>query len=232
MTHPSSKARRLLVPGAAVLAVLLSLAAVALAWRARSRATEALDKASSLTVVPPPAQVAGEPPTTGPATEPAIDDTSESAPDDTSAPVLNAQTKFTVKYAGKKLSISTSECAAPVKIDLDEPRVGVDDTTKDIWIGPHCNAASLTLSLNTGVDGSKAGSPDVQPAECANLIQLSPLPQDSAQPLRTGQVYCLNTSRDAAKVTANSWKMVVLEVTAIAQDGTVTFNASAWDIPL
>jgi hypothetical protein len=137
-----------------------------------------------------------------------------------------------VKYASKKLRIATSNCRDQTKIDLDEPRVGVDDTSKDVWLTPPCAGTGLTLSLNAGVDGSRANSPDVQPSECANLIQLSPLPQDSAQPLRTGQVYCLNTSRDAAKVTANTWKMVVLEVTAIAQDGTVTFNASAWDIPL
>jgi hypothetical protein len=212
-----------------VLAVLLALGAVMLAWRANGRANEAYDKASAAGVAPSQATAQPtEPPTTVPATEPTVEPT----PDDTSTPTLDAQTKFTVKYAGKSLRISTSECASPTNIDLDEPRVGVEVVAREIRLGPPCGTVGYTISLNAGVDASRANSPDVQPAECADLIQLSPVTQDAPQPLRTGQVYCLTTSRDTAKTTANTWKMIVLQVTAIAADGTVTFKASAWDIPL
>ncbi|GAA2660142.1 hypothetical protein [Paractinoplanes durhamensis] len=212
--------------------MLLALVAVALAWRANGRADEAFDKASTQIAgqpaTPPPTQ---EAPTQEPATEPTVEPTTEPASEETGTPTLDAQTKYTVKYSGKSLKIATSRCGESTNIDLDEPRVGVEAASRDFTVNPACTSSGASITLNGGVDGSLAGSPQVKPVECNELIQLSPLPQGN-KAIRTGQVYCINTSRDAARVTANTWKMVVLEVTAIAQDGTVTFKASAWDIPL
>ena len=67
--------------------------------------------------------------------------------------------------------------------------------------------------------------------DCADLIRTRPLAA-GAQPIRTGQVYCINTSLDAALSQAITWKIVVLTVTAMAQDGTATFRVTAWNIPI
>jgi len=146
-------------------------------------------------------------------------------------PELNAQTRYEVKYTDQALRISAGANCTSVAIDFDEPRVGADDIRKDLGFDRPCTSQGERIELADGVQGSLADSASVQPADCADQIRTSPLAAGS-QPIRTGQVYCLNTSLDAARSQAITWKMVVLTVTAMAQDGTVTFQVTAWDIPV
>ena len=116
-----------------------------------------------------------------------------------------------------------------MEVDLDEPRVNPAPSDKEISILSPCAGKGPRMELVEGAQAAAATSDGVQPTECAEFIRKGP--PDGVQALRTGQVYCINTDRNTAQTKAITWKMVVLKVTATANDGTVTFKASAWDIP-
>ncbi|MEU4240616.1 hypothetical protein [Actinoplanes sp. NPDC026619] len=214
--------------GAAGVAVLLALVAVVLAWRANGRANDALEKASAPIVVQPTTQ----PPTvTPPTTEPTTAPTgTETTTDGTEAPTLSPETKYAEKYTGEDLKVAMTDCSGSVDVDLDEPRVRAENTDREFTLISPCSGRGPRMELLDGVQGAAAKSDAVKPNECAELIRTGPLPA-GVQALRTGQVYCINTSLDTARTKAITWKMIVLTVTATANDGTVTFKASAWDIP-
>jgi hypothetical protein len=215
----------------AVAALVVALVAATFSWRATSRAGDVADRLDALaakqtgapavqtTIEPTPANEPTEPsPPTEP-TEPAG-----------SAPTLNAQTQYKVRYTDEALKIS-ARCNDTVYLDLDEPRVQVDSLISELTYSDGCGSASAKLRLRSGIEGSEVQSPAVTPPECAEQIRTSPLPQNGDQPVRRGQVYCIKTSLDAARNSGISWKMIILSVSATAQDGTVTLKASAWDIP-
>jgi hypothetical protein len=105
------------------------------------------------------------------------------------------------------------------------------NTQKDFTFARPCAPNGARIELADGVQGALADSGSVQPTDCADLIRTSPLVA-GPEPIRTGQVYCINTSLDTARSQATTWKMVVPTVTAMAQDGTVTFKVTAWNIPI
>jgi len=215
-----------------VLALLFGLFAAVQSGRAADKAGQALDRLDRLAAptappaaaVPPPANTpAGEEPSTDPAT-------AEPDPNGTgTTPELNAQTQYKQRYANQALRVA-ADCNAGIHIDLDEPRVKVDQALGEFSYYDPCGAPAGYLNLGSAIEGSLVSSSAVTPIECAEQIRTSPVSSEN-QPVRRGQVYCIKTSLDAARASAGTWKMVVLEVTATAQDGTVTFKASAWDIP-
>ena len=50
-------------------------------------------------------------------------------------------------------------------------------------------------------------------------------------PVRQGTVVCLQTSFSYARSHGDPWRIVLVEVTGVGNDGTVTVQASAWNIP-
>jgi hypothetical protein len=235
-TTPDARPRssgRLLTVGLAAFAVLLGIASVGLSWQASSKAGEALEKISALSTAQP-VRPAAEP------TVPAATETTSAAGEATpsasatssagSDPELSKETQFGVKYENEALRLPLS-CNNGINIDVDEPRVGAESPISDVRFYDPCGSGTPYVNLSAGVRGSVTESDSLQPAECVDLIRRSPLSTDN-QPIRQGQVYCINTSKDAAKSSAESWKMVIMTISAISQDGTVTIEASAWTIPL
>lgn len=225
----------LVVIAIAVAAVALIVAAIGAvsSWRAADRADEAIAKIDALAAQRPQNPALPDPaPSDAVPSTPAEEETT--APPDGeggSVPSLTPQTQYKVKYAGEALTIVT-RCNDDVGIDLDEPRVQVSDVVSEITFANGCNASSPPrITLRSGVEGSEVTSDKVMPVECAEKIRTSPLADNTEVPIRRGQVYCVKTSLDTARSSATSWKMVVLSVTAIAQDGTVSLRSSAWDIP-
>jgi hypothetical protein len=215
----------------AVLALLLSIVSAVLSWRASSKAGSAADKIDVLAAAQAAASAPAQP-VTQPATEQPGATDSTGTPTDTptgSVPTLNAQTQYKFKYTDETLKIPAS-CGSNVYIDLDEPRVQAESGLSELTYYDACSTSTATFSLSDGVEGSEVQSASVTPIECANQIRTSPLAKDR-QPIRRGQVYCIKTSLDAARNSAISWKMVIISVSATAQDHTVTLKASAWDIP-
>ncbi|MBW6436920.1 hypothetical protein KZ829_24565 [Actinoplanes hulinensis] len=215
----------------AVLALLVGSVAAVQSWRAADKASQALERIDAL-AVPPPVVPATPVPTESPTnaapnTEPVQEPTDLTATG--AVPVLDAQTQYKERYAGQNLRVP-ADCNEATYVDLDEPRVKVDSSAAEFYHEDPCGSGAAYLKLSSGVEGSVVNSAVVTPFECAEHIRTSPMSSDS-YPTRRGQVYCIMTSLDTARATAGTWKMVLLEVTATGQDGTVTFKASAWNIP-
>jgi hypothetical protein len=214
----------------AVLALLLGVVAAGLSWRAVDQAGQALDRLNALPTAPPPPP---PPPSTeaAPTDEPIEEPTAEPTGADGSAvvPELNAQTQYKQRYTDETLRVPAT-CGSTTAIDLDEPRVKVESSFAEFSHYDPCGSGAPYLNLGDRVEASLVASSIVTPVECAEQIRTSPVSSDN-QPVRRGQVYCVKTSLDAARASAGTWKMVLVEVTATGQDGAVTFKATAWDIP-
>jgi hypothetical protein len=210
-----------------VLALLVAVVSAGLSWRAASKADEALDRIAGLAApVGQPSEPVTEP--TDAPTQPGPTD--EPDPNATgAAPELNAQTQYTTHYTDQAMRLP-SGCGDYITVDLDEPRVAVDSSAAEIRYIDPCGSTPAYFTLGEGVKGSEVDSESVTPIECADRIRTSPLSSDN-QPIRRGQVFCINTSLDTARSSASTWKMVIVSVTAVARDGTVSLTASAWNIP-
>jgi hypothetical protein len=216
----------------AVLALIVALASAALSWRALDQANDARDIAKAGQGGVPAGAASGQPvvaSTLEPsaAGTPTVDVPTE--PAEGEPPVLNAQTQYGVKYANQSMTIPAG-CGDYINIDLDEPRVSVDQGDADVQYLDPCGNDPGTLALSDDVQGSEAPATTVTPIECADRIRASPLGQGK-QPVRTGRVFCITTSLGAAKSRGDTWKMVVLSIVATGKDGTVSIKASAWNIP-
>ena len=218
----------LVAVGVSVLALLFAVASAGLSWRAASKADEALDRVTGLAApVGQPSEPLPDPmdaPTTPPepTDEPDVNATG-------AAPELNAQTQYKTHYTDQVMRLP-SNCGDEITVDLDEPRVAVDSSAAEIRYTDPCGPTPAYFNLGEGVKGSEVDSDSVTPIECADRIRTSPLSGEN-QPIRRGQVFCINTSLNTARSSASTWKMVIVSVTAIAQDGTVSLTASAWNIP-
>ncbi|GAA2555848.1 hypothetical protein GCM10010435_28080 [Winogradskya consettensis] len=217
-----------------VIALILFAFTAFFSWRALGRADDALAQVNALAsarAAETPPQVAADPTvattTTDPPTSVASDDpTAEPA---ATVPSLDAQTQYKTRYTGQTLRIPPS-CNSSVYIDLDEPRVQTESNVAELIYNNPCGVGTAQFSLRNDVTASAVPSEAVTPIECAEQIRTSPL-GTADEPIRRGSVYCVKTSPNDAQATGITWKMVILAVTATAQDGTVTLKASAWDIP-
>ena len=226
---PQRRLGELAIGAAAGLALVLSLVAAFTSWRVTSSVDKLQTTVDSLRGAPVQTSTPGAPTE---ATEPPTDTATEpNATPTGSTPSLNAQTQFTVNYTKKRMRISGA-CNDSVYIDLDEPRVQSPSDAAELSFLNPCGGDTpprFTIQKDD-VQGSEIKSDSVTPAECNNQIQLSPLPR-AGLPIRQCQVYCIMTSLNNARASAQSWKMVVLSVTSVASDDTVALEASAWDIP-
>jgi hypothetical protein len=225
------RSRGMITVAIAVVALFLALLSTVFSWRAASTAGHNADDIKALTARL--AAVPAAPAPTEPVVQPASGSTEDPAADPTdsptgSVPTLNAQTQYKIRYTDEPLQVPAG-CNQRINVDLDEPRVQVGTNVSELYVA--CGSPASTIRLGDGVNGSEVQSASVTPIECAERIRTSPLAADVDLPVRRGQVYCITTSRDAAANSAISWKMVVLSVTATAQDGSLTLKATAWDIP-
>lgn len=227
-TQPGKRSRGSLIAiVAAGFALIVALTSAAISWRALDQANVARDIANARGL-PAPAPTVGEsadtPAQPTAATQEPVD-TGETEP----APTLNAQTRYEKKYTGESLKLQTS-CTEQLYIDLDEPRLRVESGKGELLFDVDCGGAASTLQMAEGVIGSELEAPPTTPTECNEHIRTSPLGTPS-QPVRRGKVYCFMTNLDTARASGDTWKMVVVEIKSTAQDGTVTINADAWNIP-
>ncbi|MFC7528785.1 hypothetical protein [Actinoplanes sp. GCM10030250] len=216
-------------------ALVLSLVAVLLSWRAYSVATDAADKADSLRAAPVATATATAVPP-GPAPEPALSTATDptGAPDPTTTdpeaiPTLGPQTQYAVRYTGTDLKIPAS-CGNYVNLDLDKPQVQVDAQVAELRFYDSCNATPY-FELESGIKGSGGHKETLKVEECGPSIDRGPLANDGRQPVKTGDVYCVRTSRGKAQTAGDTWKMAIVTVTGVAQDRTISLRVSAWDIP-
>ena len=223
----------LLALGVSALALLVAAVSLVVAWRAVDQAGDAkrFALAGGGGVAAPatevPATTAAPPPTTAaPTGTPAPPD-----PTSTADPApLDERTVYTVTYEKQVLTLKAG-CNDNMYIDLDEPRANVEYSDYDLGFVNRCQGGTSNLNLGEGVEGSEAGNPQMTPHDCAERIRTSPIGTDAQVPVRKGVVLCLTTSLAKARGKGDSQRMVRLEITGTADDGTVTLQSTAWNIP-
>jgi hypothetical protein len=136
---------------------------------------------------------------------------------------------YTVQYPADELQLQVANCYR-VAIDLDEPRVGVEDDSGDLSFHGQCNAP-ISFTLPEGVVGAHANSGQVTPNECAELVRKAPLADGGRVPIQRGIVLCVATSLDAARTQGITRKIAVIDVRAVSNGGVVNVEVAAWNVP-
>ncbi|MFY1632561.1 hypothetical protein ACN27F_04605 [Solwaraspora sp. WMMB335] len=221
-----------------LLALLTSMATAVIAWRALDQAGDA--KAIALggggqaaPPIEPSAPLDGDSAVTAPVGDPETDPVSSSPPgaDTSDPPVLNEQTKYDLWYQKQSITLRTASNRY-MHADLDEPRADVPSSggVEITLYGRYGNAAAY-LRLGSGVQASQTDQPELTPHDCSERIRTAPLGTEAQVPARQGTVLCLWTSHAAALDAGHARRVVLLEITGVADDGAVTLLLTAWDIP-
>jgi hypothetical protein len=148
-----------------------------------------------------------------------------------SAGELDPKASFTEAYtpSTQTLTIHPPNGYGNREIDLDRPQV--DQGASDLTVS-FGSDGSMTFRFPNGVRGAQAADQNVQPSDCADLIQRGALSHDTPVPVGTPNLtLCVTTSFDEAKTQGISWKMVVVHVASIGNDRTVQLSVKAWNIP-
>ncbi|MEH1013409.1 hypothetical protein V6U90_09880 [Micromonospora sp. CPCC 206060] len=213
----------------AALAMVLALVSLLVSWRALDQAGVARDIArAGGGAEPSQSPVARTPAAQDAITEPAREPTSGAEPGTTVEPSLDLRTRYTAKYE-KVTLILRAGCDSSLDIDLDKPEVRVTNG-EDLRFSARCGAnPSLFALVNSR--GSQADTPLLTPADCNVRIERAPIGPDITVPARKGVVICVKTSLADARQSGDTWKMALVEVTGTSDDGTVTIEVTAWDIP-
>lgn len=228
--------RSLALIAVAISVVMTVVAATALgvALDARRQAAEArsqIDSGSALGPPPPsPAADTDDLPVVDETTAPPLD---PAQPQETPTPadVLNPQAVYEPWYSGDVLNPqATSDTDA--QIDLDEPRVGADFNRTDLVLSASFRSDVPVFALNDDDQAfAEAATPDLTPGDCADLIRTGPLPGDVEVPAQRGTVLCITTSPAQAAAQGINQRIILLKVTALNDEGRVTVELDAWQIP-
>ncbi|MEH1102343.1 hypothetical protein [Micromonospora sp. CPCC 205561] len=225
----------LVAVGAAALAVVLGLLATVLSLRALDQANDARDIARAAgagrTAAPPPGTDAPSGAPTAPASEPSgAEPPSGPTPDGSAEPSLNPQTQYKEKYVDERLTLRAN-CGSDLDIDLDKPEVRVTDG-EELRFTARCGGDSSYFNLAAGATGAQVDAVTLGAADCNERIVKGSIGQDINVPARKGVVLCVKTSINEAQERGDTWKMALVQVTDVNDDGTVVLTAKAWDIPL
>lgn len=227
----------LLAVGVSLLALVIAVGSAVFAWRAIDQAKDAKaivlaggdrgsgtgpEPTATAVVLPEP------PPPSGPAGDPT---SAPGGPQGTVPPTLGEFTVYEGKYNEQDLTLRFDSNYGNA-VDLDEPRVAVDDGTAefDYRTSSGSTFAQPILEFEDGVEVSEATNPAVPPKECAERIRTARLVPPRI-PVRKGLVLCVQTSFAKAQERGEPWRMVRLEVTDVAEDKTTTIRVTAWNIP-
>ncbi|MEW2380010.1 hypothetical protein AB0883_28420 [Micromonospora sp. NPDC047812] len=225
----------LVAVGAAALAVILGLLAAVLSLRALDQADDARDIAQAAgagrTGAPPPGTDAPSEAPTAPASEPSgAEPPTGPTPDGSTEPSLNPQTQYKEKYVDERLTLRAS-CGSDLDIDLDKPEVRVTDG-EELRFTARCGGDSSYFNLAAGARGAQVDAAMLSAVDCNERIVKGSIGQDINVPARKGVVLCVKTALNEAQERGDTWKMALVQVTDVNDDGTVVLTAKAWDIPL
>ncbi|MEU4645127.1 hypothetical protein [Micromonospora sp. NPDC023814] len=220
----------LVAAGAAGLALVLGLLATALSLRALDQANDARDIARAAGAGRPLAPTPGPGEPTDAPTAPAPEPSGAEQTPGTPQPSLNQQTRYTDKYVDQRLNLRAA-CDSSVDIDLDKPEVRVSDG-EEVRFTARCGGNSSYFNLTRSTDGTQVDSASLGAADCNDRIEKGAIGPDINVPARKGVAICVRTSLPDAQERGDTWKMALLHVTDVNDDGTVVVTVRAWDIPL
>jgi hypothetical protein len=198
---------------AIVVAVLALVAAGGSAWFS----WQALDHADAAAAVARRPLLAG---TTGQSVQ-----TSPAAPTDD--PTGEPPAALEVGYAQQPMRFQIG-CSASLHIDLDEPRVNVDDKHSDLRYVSTCGTNPPSLAL--AADAGSQVTADTRTAEdCTEQIRTSPLGPRATVAVRVGLVLCVLTSLADARTRGDSQRLVLLTITGLDGNATASLTVTSWD---
>jgi hypothetical protein len=217
------------------LTLLLATSALLLSWRALDRANDARDIAlagrapgGSSPAIAPTATGSDQPAATPEPTATISTATGIADPSSTGAPPLDRRTVYKAKYEKQMLTLKP-QGSYPMYADLDEPRANVADD-HEIALFSATTSTPAHFKLGDEVAASEGGSPGMSPQDCGERIRTAPIGRANI-PVRQGAVVCLTTSYAQARSRGDYQRLVLFEVTAVANDSAVTVQITAWDIP-
>jgi hypothetical protein len=191
----------------AALALVIAVAATGMAWRAVER-------------------LGGPPGADDPA--PAAPEPDSPVDDGTGGGVQPTLDGFTMAYAGQPL-VLTARCGSVMYADIDEPRGNVEPAGADLRLRRGCaDGQPSVLELGDDVDGSVSATPGMTPPDCLEMIRTAPV-GDATIEVHKGVSLCLTTSAAAALSRGENWRVALLVVTAVAVDGAVSLDVTAWN---
>jgi hypothetical protein len=203
----------------AVVAVVVALLALVAAGGSAWFSWQALDHADAATTIARRPLLAGATAQTVPA--------GPAAPTD--APAAESPTAFEVGYEAQPMRFQIG-CSASLYIDLDEPRVNVDDEHSDLRYVSTCGTNPPSLALGAGADAGSQVTTDTRTAEdCTEQIRTSPLGPRATVPVQAGLMLCVLTSLADARARGDSRHLVLLTVTGLAGNATASLTVTSWD---
>lgn len=231
--RPAGQGLTLLALGVAGLALLLAFGSAIFAWRAIDQAKDAKEIALK------PGAAAGTPviggSNGGDPTNAAPTSADSAAPQDTprspgEKPPLDARTDYQARYEKESL-ILKADCANSMYADVDVPRAQNDSNGADFRFTRGCGNEASTLRLEDGVEGTDVATSGMRPQECADKIRTALIGEDQPIPVRKGTAICITTDYGDAKAHGRPWRMALIEVVGVANDGATTVQVTGWDIP-
>ncbi|RKN13793.1 hypothetical protein D7147_30620 [Micromonospora musae] len=231
MARPAGHRIALLAVGVATLALLVAFGAFGFAWRAVDRAEDAKTTALGQPAQDPTPSSASGGETATPEESATVDAPTPANPRSPGeAPLLNERTVYRPKYDKQTLILKT-RCGYSMYADLDEPRAQNEDTGADLRLVMGCGGDPTVFRLGDGVEGSDAAESGMGPQDCADKIRIAPVGEGAPVPVRKGAALCITTDYGRARASGDEWRMVLIEVMGVANDGATTVQVTAWDIP-
>ncbi|MCW3845146.1 hypothetical protein ONA70_34270 [Micromonospora yasonensis] len=227
--RPAGQGLTLLALGVAGLALLLAFGSAVFAWRAIDQAEDAKAIALQPGAAAGPSATGGQPATSAPTSA------DSATPEDTprspgEAPALDARTNYRPRYEKESLVLKAN-CADSMYADVDEARAQNDSNGADIRFTRGCGNEPSTLRLEDGVEGTDVATSGMRPQECADKIRTALIAENQAVPVRKGTAICITTDYGDAKAHGRPWRMALIEVVGVANDGAATLQVTGWDIP-
>ncbi|HEX5496228.1 MAG TPA: hypothetical protein VFX70_16810, partial [Mycobacteriales bacterium] len=208
---------RLALGAAGAAGAALVLAAVALLV-----SVHALNRSGTV----PRTVAAGAPSATPAAThDPTVADSSSddtgTDPAPTDAQTIDPKADYQVAYRGEKLRVQPN-CFDGRPVDLDEPRVGSEQSAAELEYRGGCNGEPRDLSGENIDAAATVTSPDAAPQDCAEAIRTAPVTLDF--PPSAGTNLCIVTSAEAAGAEGIDQKLALVTIDGIADDGTIALT--------
>ncbi|TMM39256.1 MAG: hypothetical protein E6F99_07430 [Actinobacteria bacterium] len=148
---------------------------------------------------------------------------------DTASSDLAPDPQFTAAYPMRQQLQLRPRGACTLAVDLDEPRVNVDTTVADLSLDSCAGHPALTFAAGTAVSVTR--NPGATAGECAESIRTGALGGRVRIPVQPRTALCVATSGPAALADGLTPKIALVDVAAVAADGTVVLVVSAWNQP-
>jgi hypothetical protein len=153
------------------------------------------------------------------------------ASEDPLPPRLDPSARYPVSYAREQLTVPVG-CSSVTYVDLDEPTAEADEQPADLRYDSRCGQDSSTLTLGAGARaGAQLTGSDTGAAGCDDAIRSRPLDRAAAVPVKKGTVLCVLTSAADATARGAQAQLVLVEITGVTEQGSVSMRATSWAVP-